>query len=328
MTRVRIGGGQLTAEVWTLGAALNAVEVPDATGAVSSVVLGCRDEAARQASKAYLGEIVGPYGNRIANATFDLDGETYELDRNFEGKHTLHGGAAGFSRQEWDILEQSDDSVTLGLVWTDTAGSHPGTITVRASYAVDGDTLTLVTEATTDAPTVTNVVSHPYFNLGSTTVEDHVLQIAASRFVNVDAEAIPLPDAPQAVAGDLDLREGKALIESYGSSDPQLTQFGGLDHCFVLDGAGLRPVASLTCPTAGRRLMIQTDQAGLQVYGGMFLGEEPVTVGPDGAYGNRAGVALETQNLPDAPNRPDFPSSVLRPGEVQRAEVRWTFSTI
>ncbi len=328
MTRVRIGHDGLTAEIWTLGAALNAVEVPDGSGGVTSVVLGCRDEDARRASAAYLGEIVGPYGNRIARATFTLDGQTHALDPNFAGVHTLHGGTAGFSRQEWTVDELSDDSVTLGLIWRDTAGSHPGTITVRATYTVTGDTLTLVTEARSDAPTVTNVVSHPYFNLGSATVDDHVLQVAASRYVNVDAEAIPLPDAPMPVQGDLDLREGRGLADSYASNEPQLTQFGGLDHCFVLDGEGMRPVASLTCPASGRRLLIETDQPGLQVYGGMGLGGDPRTAGPDGPYENRAGVALETQNLPDAPNRPDFPSAVVRPGEVQRAEVRWTFSTL
>ncbi len=328
MTRIRIGGDRLTAEIWTLGAALQSVEVPDAEGAVASVVLGLRDEEARRSSKAYLGEIVGPFGNRISHASFTLDGTTHELDANFAQKHTLHGGSAGFSTHEWEVLAATEDSVTLGLVWSDTAGAHPGTITVRATYCVSGDTLALVTEATTDAPTVINVVSHPYFNLGSPTVDDHVLQVAASRFVNVDGEAIPQADAPVDVRGELDLRDGKALSLTYSSSDAQVSQFGGLDHCFVLDGEGLRPVASLTCPATGRRLVIETDQPGLQVYGGMSLGEEPLTEGPDGPYANRAGVALETQNLPDAPNRPDFPSAVLRPSATQRTEVRWSFSTI
>lgn len=328
MTRIRIGGGRLTAEVWTLGGALQAVEVPDAEGSLASVVLGCRDEEARLASKAYLGEIVGPFGNRVSNATFTLDGQAHRLDPNFADKHTLHGGSAGFSRQQWQVVEQSADAVTLHLTWRDTAGNHPGTFDVSARYSVDGDTLTLVTEARSDAPTVANVVSHPYFNLGAATVDDHVLTIAAARYVNVDAEAIPLPDAPVPVAGDLDFRHGRALAGSYGSDDPQLAQFGGVDHCFVLDGEGMRQVARLSCEESGRVLSIATDQPGLQVYGGMSVGGEPLTVGPDGPYVNRAGVALETQNLPDAPNRPDFPSSVLRPGEVQRSEVRWTFGLL
>jgi len=325
--RVRIGHPGLTAEIWTLGAALQAVEVPDAAGEVSSVVLGCRDEAARLESTAYLGEIVGPFGNRVAGASFVLDGETYHLDPNWVGKHTLHGGAAGFNRQDWTIEARTAEAVTLGLDWTDRAGHHPGPIRVRVTYAVEGSTLTLVTEATTDASTVANVVSHPYFNLSSGAsagVDDHVLRVAAETYLPVDAEAIPLPEAPAPVAGDLDLRAGRPLAESYASSDPQLVQFGGFDHCFVLDGSGMRRVASLSCEASGRRLVIETDQPALQVYGGMGLAA-PATEGPRGPYAARAGVAIETQGFPDAPNRPDFPSTVLRPGEVQRRETRWIF---
>lgn len=325
MEKIRIGGARLTAEIWTLGAALQSVEVPDASGRVSSVVLGCRDEAARRASTAYLGEIVGPYGNRIAGARFSLDGRTHRLDPNFRGRHTLHGGSAGFNRQVWEVVERSGDAVKLLLTWHDTAGDHPGGFEVTAKYRVADDTLTLVTETRCDAPTVANVVSHPYFNLGSPSVDDHVLRLAASRYVNVDADAIPYPDAPVPVRGDLDLRRGRALAGTYVSGDPQLTQFGGLDHCFVLDGAGMREAATLSCAASGRSLVISTDQPGLQVYGGMGLAD-PVTEGTEGPYRARAGVAIEAQNLPDAPNRPDFPSPVLNPGDVQRAEVRWTFS--
>jgi aldose 1-epimerase len=326
--RVRIGHPGLTAEIWTRGAALNALEVPDGSGGVESIVLGCRDEAARDASPAYLGEIVGPFGNRIEGASFTLDGRTHALDPNFVGKHTLHGGRAGFSRCDWTVVDRSDDAVTLRLDWSDEAGSHPGPIEVLATYRVAGATLTLITEARSDAPTVANVVGHPYFTLQpGGTVDDHVLQIAASSYVAVDAEAIPLAESPVPVEAEFDLRAGRALADSYASSHPQLLQFGGFDHCWVLDGEGMRPVASLTCVASGRRLLIETDQPGLQVYGGMGLGE-PATIGPDGPYEARSGVALETQNLPNAPHRPDFPSSVLRPGEVQRAEVRWTIDTL
>ncbi len=328
MIVTRIGHADLTAEVWTLGAALQAVEVPDRDGTVSSVVLGCRDEAARRASQAYLGEIVGPYGNRISGASFTLDGATHHLDANFLGKHTLHGGSAGFSTRDWEVEDRCADAVTLRLDWRDTAGAHPGRFTVRATYRVEGHTLSLVTETTSDAPTVANPVSHPYFNLGSPTVDDHVLQVAASWFLPGSHESIPTPDAPAPVRGPLDLRDGQVLSLLYHSDDPQLAQFGGPDHCFVLEGEGMRPVASLACAASGRRVTIETDAVGLQVYGGMFLADEPLTYGPDGEpYAARAGAALETQGFPDAPNRPDFPTTVLRPGEVQRAEVRWTFTT-
>ena len=286
--RVRIGHPGLTAEIWTLGAALQAVEVPDAAGEVSSVVLGCRDEAARLESTAYLGEIVGPFGNRVAGASFVLDGETYHLDPNWVGKHTLHGGAAGFNRQDWTIEARTAEAVTLGLDWTDRAGHHPGPIRVRVTYAVEGSTLTLVTEATTDASTVANVVSHPYFNLSSGAsagVDDHVLRVAAETYLPVDAEAIPLPEAP---------RVGNAA-------------------CGV---AQLRSVRS-----SARHRDRPTRAPGVRRHGPGRSGNR----GSARSYAARAGVAIETQGFPDAPNRPDFPSTVLRPGEVQRRETRWIF---
>jgi aldose 1-epimerase len=311
MEKLRIGTGAVTAEIWTLGAALNAVWAPDRYGTPAQVVLGHADEAERRAAKAYLGEIVGPYGNRIRDARFGIHGVTYQLERNFLRKHSLHSGSAGFHRQEWTVAEAGADHVRLTLTWSDTTGDHPGPIHAAVTYRAEGDTLSYDIEVTSDATTVVNVISHPYLNLaGQGTVADHVLTIAADTYIPVDAELIPTGDAPAPVEGRFDLRHGQRVGD--------IVAAGGVDHCFVLDGTGLRPVASLVDPASGRRLDIATDEPGLQAYDGRGLDE----IGYP-AYG---GLALETQNFPDAPNRPDFPSTLLRPGQLRTSRTVWTFS--
>jgi aldose 1-epimerase len=313
MQKVRIGTGAVTAEIWTLGAALNAVWAPDRDGTIAQVVLGHTDEAERLASTAYLGEIVGPYGNRIRDARFAIDGVSYQLERNFLGKHSLHSGSAGFHRQEWAVAEADADHVRLTLTWSDTTGEHPGPIHAAVTYRAEGNALSYDIEVSTDSPTVVNVISHPYLNLaGQGTVADEVLTVAADTYLPVDDELIPTADAPAPVEGRFDLRNGQTVGQIIGA--------GGVDHCFVLGGTGLRQVATLVDPASGRRLDIATDEPGLQVFDGRGLDE----IGYP-AYG---GLAMETQNFPDAPNRPDFPSTLLRPGEVRTSRTVWRFSTI
>ncbi len=311
MEKLRIGTGAVTAEIWTLGAALNAVWAPDRDGTTAQVVLGHADEAERLASTAYLGEIVGPYGNRLRDARFSIDGTAYQLERNFLGKHSLHSGSAGFHRQEWTLDGVDADAVRLLLSWSDTTGEHPGPVHAAVTYRATGSTLSYDIEVTTDVTTVVNVIGHPYVNLaGRGTVLDHVLTIHAASYLPVDDELIPTADAPAPVEGRFDLRRGRTVAEVVAA--------GGVDHCFVLDGTGLRPVASLVDPASGRRLDIATDEPGLQVFDGRGLDEIGLP-----AYG---GLAMESQHFPDAPNRPDFPSTVLRPGERRTSRTVWTFS--
>ena len=313
MQKVRIGTGAVTAEIWTLGAALNAVWAPDREGKLAQVVLGHSDGAERLASTAYLGEIVGPFGNRIRDARFSIDGVSYQLERNFLGTHSLHSGSAGFHRQEWTVAESDADHVRLTLTWSDTTGEHPGPIHAAVTYRAEGNALSYDIEVSTDAPTVVNVISHPYLNLaGHGTVNDQVLTIAADTYLPVDDELIPTLDAPAPVEGRFDLRHGQTVGD--------IVAAGGVDHCFVLEGTGLRQVASLVDPASGRRLDIETDEPGLQVFDGRGLDE----IGYP-AYG---GLAMETQDFPDAPNRPDFPSTLLRPGEVRTSRTVWRFSTV
>lgn len=311
MQKLRIGTGAVTAEIWTLGAALNAVWAPDRDGNKAQVVLGHVDEAERLAAGAYLGEIVGPYGNRIRDARFSLDGVSYQLERNFLGKHCLHSGISGFHRQEWTVEQAGEDHVRLALTWVDTTGEHPGPVHAAVTYRVAGNTLSYEIEVSADTATVVNVIGHPYLNLaGQGTIADQVLTVNADAYLPVDDELIPTADAPCPVEGRFDLRGGQNLGTVIAA--------GGLDHCFVLDGTGLRTVATLADPKSGRMLEIATDEPGLQVYDGGGLYE----IGYP-AYG---GLAMETQSFPDAPNRPDFPSTTLRPGEVRRSRTVWRFS--
>ena len=311
MQKLRIGTGVVTAEIWTLGAALNAVWAPDRDGKLVQVVLGHTDEAERLASSAYLGEIVGPFGNRIRDARFTIDGVPHQLERNFLGKHSLHSGSDGFHRQEWTVAAAGADHVRLTLTWSDTTGEHPGPVHAAVTYWAEGNTLSYDIDVTTDAPTVVNVIGHPYVNLaGQGTVAGQVLTIAADTYIPVDDELIPTADAPAPVEGRFDLRLGQTVSD--------IVAAGGGDHCFVLDGTGLRQVASLVDPASGRRLDIATDEPGLQIYDGRGLDE----IGYP-AYG---GLAIETQHFPDAPNRPDFPSTLLHPGELRTSRTVWTFS--
>mgnify|MGYP001161692227 CR=1 FL=1 len=311
MQSLRIGTGAVSAEIWTLGAAVNALWAPDREGAVTSVILGHADEGERLAGNAFLGEIVGPFGNRLRDARFEIDGVTYQTERSFLGKHSLHSGSDGFHRQEWTVAEADAEHVRLTLTWSDTTGDHPGPIHAAVTYRAEGAAFSYVIEVTTEAPTVVNVVGHPYVNLaGAGTVLDQVLTIAADTYLPVDAEMIPTADAPAPVEGRFDLRAGKTLGEIVGA--------GGVDHNFVPDGEGMRHVASVVDPHSGRRLDIETDEPGLQVYDGRGLEE----VG----YPKYGGMAIETQNFPDAPNRPDFPSALLRPGQTRTSTTVWRFS--
>lgn len=311
MQSLRIGTGAVSAEIWTLGAAVNALWVPDRDGEVTSVILGHADEGERLAGNAFLGEIVGPFGNRLRDARFEIDGVTYQTERSFLGKHSLHSGSDGFHRQEWTVAEADAEHVRLTLTWTDSTGDHPGPIHAAVTYRAEDAAFSYVIEVTTEAPTVVNVVGHPYVNLaGAGTVLDQVLTIAADTYLPVDAEMIPTADAPAPVEGRFDLRAGKTLGEIVGA--------GGVDHNFVLDGEGMRHVASVVDTHSGRRLDIETDEPGLQVYDGRGLEE----VG----YPKYGGMAIETQNFPDAPNRPDFPSALLRPGQTRTSTTVWRFS--
>ncbi|MGX7762663.1 aldose epimerase family protein [Streptomyces angustmyceticus] len=313
------GPDALRVRVLTYGGIVQTVEAPDRDGVRGQLALGFADLASYVAhGGSYFGALVGRYANRIAGASFTLDGRTRALTPN-DGRHSLHGGPGGFARVVWDARE-TDGGVELHRVSPDGEEGFPGALDVRVTYTVtDGGALRVVSCATADAPTVVNLTQHTYLNLGgdgSGSAAGLELRLAASRYTPVDDTGIPLPGAPAEVAGTrFDFRAPRAVAGAY-------------DHNFALDGgvcAAPRTVAELYDPRSGRALELSTTEPGLQLYTAEHL--DGTLTGTSGLpYGRAAGLALETQHFPDSPNRPDFPTTVLRPGERYRSETVYAFS--
>jgi aldose 1-epimerase len=261
------------------------------------------------ADNPFFGALIGRFANRIAGARFTLDGTVYELSAS-EGAHTLHGGARGFDQRLWEAEELGGGQLRLAYTAADGEEGFPGELAVAVTFTLgDDDSLALDYEAVSDRPTVVNLTNHCYWNLaGGGSVAEHELRIPASRYMPVDDELIPTGELADVAGTPFDFREARPI----GGAD--------IDHNFVLDGGG--PAARLRAE--GLTLEITTTEPGLQVFtSAAFDGS---FVGRSGSYGPGAGVALETQHFPDSPNRPEFPSTVLRPGETFRSRTAYAFS--
>ncbi|MGC0341071.1 aldose epimerase family protein [Streptomyces sp. SLBN-8D4] len=295
--------------ILSYGGIVQSVEVPDRDGRTADVVLGFAGlEGYLEHSGPYLGALVGRYANRIAGGRFELDGATYALAPN-NAPNSLHGGERGFDKRVWDMEPAGAHGVRLSRVSPHGEEGFPGRLEVSGTYSLDeSGALRISYEAVTDAPTVVNLTNHSYFNLaGSGNAGGHELRIDASRFTPVDADLIPT--GVEEVAGTrFDFRQGRKVGAGY-------------DHNFVLDKGITEQaveVAELYDPASGRVLTVATTEPGLQLYTADHL-PEPFAPGD--------GVALETQHFPDSPNRPEFPSTVLRPGEVYRSQTVYGFGT-
>lgn len=317
-----------------LGGIVTAVECPDREGRHANVVLGFDDLAGYTAPHPHFGTLVGRYGNRIAQARFELDGRTHQLVAN-DGEHALHGGPDGFGRRWWAIepmppTRDAAAGILLRLTSEDGDGHYPGRLDVEVRYTLGvDDTWRIDYRAVTSRATVLNLTHHGYYNLaGEGTAMDHRLALASSRYLEVDATLIPRGMATVANT-PFDFRESQPIGARIHGHHPQLILAGGYDHCFVVDRRspqGLAWAATLEDPGSGRCLDIETTQPGLQFYSGNFL---------DGRIRGRGGrfyrrgdaVCLETQHFPDAPNHPAFPSTVLRPGEVFLSSTLHRFRT-
>ncbi|MFF6794114.1 aldose epimerase family protein [Streptomyces filamentosus] len=323
--------GGLTAEVHTLGARLHALWAPDRHGTPADVVLAPRDPARTADAARYFGSTVGRYANRIARGRFSLDGETYRLTTQDDG-HSLHGGTDGFDTRLWEAESVHTPALTgvlLRLRSPDGDQGFPGDLHVTVSVLIGrDDELTFSYSAFTDAPTPVNLTNHAYFNLEGEAAGDvlgHELTVDADRYTPVDADLIPIGDHRPVTGTAFDLRRPLGIAEALARPGGG----GGYDHNFVLharDGEAPRRAAVLYAPATGRRLEVLTTEPGLQVYtGGQFDGS---VLGKSGTpYRASAGVALETQHFPDSPNRPDDPSTVLRPGDEYRSRTVLRFGT-
>jgi aldose 1-epimerase len=284
-------------------------------------------------SSPYFGAIIGRYGNRIAGGHFTLDGKTYKLATN-NGPNSLHGGIKGFDKVVWSAQQfKSDSGVGVVLTHTSPDGDegYPGTLKAKVTYTLtDHDELAIDYEATTDKATPVNLTNHTYWNLAGAGTRDilgHVLTVESSAIVPVDSTLIPTGSLMPVAGTPFDFRTPTAVGARIEDKHPQLQVGKGYDHTFVLDGArqsGVAHAAHVSEPTTGRTLDIYTTEPGVQVYSGNFL--DGSFAGKRGrVVAHRSGLALETHHYPDSPNRPNFPSVILRPGQTYRTRTVYRF---
>ena len=307
-----IGAGDLAATILTHGARLQDLRL---AGVDFPLVLGASELAPYLGPMGYSGAMVGRFANRIAEGRYQLDGQSHRTDPNAAGGHTLHGGADAAEQQVWRIEERGVDTIVLSLTMPGGQNGFPGTLDVRVTYRIEAPArLVIETEATTDAPTPCSFANHAYFRLAPGDARNHRLQVSADRYCPVTESLIPTTDAPAPVDGTpFDFRTARTIGQH------------GYDHNFCVsdDRIELREVARLIAPEGGLMMTVETTEPGIQVYDG---GNTAEMVDHEGRpLAANAGIALETQIWPDAPNRPDFPNAILRPGETYRHVVAYGF---
>jgi aldose 1-epimerase len=319
----------LEAEIMTYGATLVALRAPDRSGVLGDVLLGFAELAPYLGAHPFFGSVIGRYGNRIANGRFELNGTTYTLARNNDPNH-LHGGPAGFHHQAWRAsVYASADGPALELSYLSRDGEegYPGNLSVTVVYTLtERDELRIDYTATTDRDTIVNLTNHAYFNLaGGGDILGHQMQLAASHFLPIDATLIPLGELWPVQGTPLDFTTPMPIGARIAADDEQIRRGMGYDHCWVLDKpAGALDLAALVYePTSGREMEVYTTEPSVQFYSGNLLNGEAGKYGQ--TYPKRSGLCLETQHFPDSPNQPQFPSTVLRPGQTYRQTTIYRF---
>jgi len=307
------------------GGIITGIYTADKNGKTTNITLGFDNLEQYLEGHPYFGAIVGRYGNRIANAGFSLDGESYTLATN-NGNNSLHGGIKGFDKKLWapEVIG-CDERAVLKLSYTSPDGEegYPGNLAVSITYELLMDQLFITYEAETDKATVLNLTNHTYFNLaGEGTILDHILYVNASRYTPVNDELIPTGELANVEGTPFDFRKPYVIGERFDelSGDPV-----GYDHNYVLDGSEgeRRLAAKVLDPKSGRFVEVQTTEPGVQFYTGNFL--DGSLVSGNLSYIQHSGFCLETQHFPDSPNQADFPSTVLRPGELFASQTIFKF---
>lgn len=311
-------GRGLVLKMTNFGATVVSLEAPDRNGKSANITLGFPTLAGFLGPHPYFGATVGRFCNRIAAGKFTLDGKQYVLAPNDGGRHHLHGGKIGFNKVVWDAHPiENQDGVGLKFTYLSRDGEegYPGNLQVTAEYRLSAQNeLVIEFSARTDAATPVNLTNHCYWNLagaGSGTIRNHVLMIAADKYLPVDAVLIPTGQVAEVVGTPLDFTHPETIGARLDQikADPV-----GYDHCFVLRGPDgqLRLAARVEDPSSGRVMEIYTTQPALQFYSGNFLDGKPENNG----YAQYEGFCLETQHYPDSPNHASFPNTILRPGET------------
>jgi aldose 1-epimerase len=323
----------LEISITNYGGIVTRLLIPDRTGEPADVVLGYDALEAYLLDSPYFGSLIGRYGNRIGGARFTLDGVEYSLAAN-NGENHLHGGLRGFDKVVWsgEPYSTADEvGVRLRYVSEDGEEGYPGRLSVAVTYALtDANELRIEYAAETDKATIVNLTHHGYFNLAghaSGDVLGHELMLNARRFTPIDAGLIPTGELKDVAGTPMDFLAPTTVGARIDQDDEQLRFAGGYDHNFALDDydGSLRLAARVREPLSGRVMEVYTTEPGIQFYSGNFLDGSNIGKG-DVAYEHRTGFCLETQHFPDSPNKPHFPSTVLRPGDTYKSTTIYRFS--
>lgn len=325
----------MEARITNYGGIIVSLKVPDRQGTSGDIVLGYDSLSSYLRATPYFGCLIGRYGNRIAGGKFSLGGHEYALATN-DGPNHLHGGIKGFDKVVWTAREsESVPGKSLVLTYTSKDGEegYPGTLDVRVVYTLtDSNEINVRYRATTDRPTIVNLTQHSYFNLagaGKGEILGHSLMIAADRFTPIDATFIPTGEIRPVSGTPLDFTTPRTIGERINQDDEQLRYGLGYDHNFVLNkpDSSFGLAARVSEATTGRVMEVWTSEPGIQFYSGNFL--DGSHIGKGGIpYLHRFGFCLETQHFPDSPNHPDFPSTVLKPGEAYTTFTAYRFSVM
>jgi len=319
-------------KITNYGGIVTSLKTPDRNGTFEDVVLGYDSLSGYLKAPSFFGALVGRYGNRIAKGKFKLDGTTYSLAINNDKNH-LHGGIKGFDKVVWNAAPSSAaDSATLKLTYfsRDMEEGYPGNLKVTVVYTLTNDNeLKISYEATTDKKTVVNLTNHSYFNLSGNTRRDilgHSLKLEATKFIPVDASLIPTGEIRPVKGTPFDFTSPTVVGSRIDDSYEQLKVGKGYDHCYVFDKepGAFAKVATVYDSISGRAMDVFTSEPGVQFYTGNFL-DGSITGKHGTVYARRYGLCLETQHFPDSPNRPEFPSVVLNPGEVYKTRTTYQF---
>lgn len=305
----------LQVEVLTYGAILRRLTFPIG-GTRRELILSFATLAEYERDRAYVGPLVGRFGNRIANSRFAIDGREHQVAAN-EGVHHLHGGVFGFGKRLWRVVD--GDTPHLQLAYRSPAGEegYPGNLDVAVHFEIRKDSLAITLSAVTDAPTPVNLTYHPYFNIDGaarTPATGQRLRIPASHYLPVHPGLIPTGETAPVEGTPFDFRKSRPLAPPAVETHPQLREAGGYDHCWLLD-ADADCACELTAANGDASLKMLGSGPGLQFYNGQFLSKAHPAIG--------SGVILEPQGLPNAPNEPGFPNAILRPGESYRATIEY-----
>jgi len=309
------------------GGTVTNIMVPDKNGNTGDVVFGFDSfDGYVQKNEPYFGALVGRYANRISNAKFTLNGKAYSLAANNNG-NSLHGGNKGFDKAIWTAQKLSDSSLKLTYQSRDGEEGYPGNLNVDVTYTLGADnSLTIDYSATTDKPTPVNLTNHSYFNLSAgqdSTILDHQLQLNADKYTPVDDKLIPTGEIGNVKNTPMDFTHPKAIRTDIDKVK------GGYDHNWILNrsGNGLQTAGTVYEPTSGRFMEVLTTEPGIQFYSGNFLDGTLRFTKKGQRYVQHGALCLETQHYPDSPNRPTFPSTILKPGEPYRQTTVYRFST-